>query len=67
MISPILESRGSAGTPLALRLVIRVPLLRWVLSRLLTRFLAIGFRPEHVRTSPVHNGLVGTPPAMGAL
>jgi 2-polyprenyl-6-methoxyphenol hydroxylase-like FAD-dependent oxidoreductase len=67
MISPILASKGSTRIPLPLRLLMRVPVLRRFGPRVLARFLAVGFRPEHVRTSPIHNGLVGTPPAMGAL
>jgi 2-polyprenyl-6-methoxyphenol hydroxylase-like FAD-dependent oxidoreductase len=68
MISPLLESAGAAEfPPRGLRVLLRVPLVGRIGTRLVARALAIGFRPEHVRTPAIHSGLVGTPPAMGAL
>jgi 2-polyprenyl-6-methoxyphenol hydroxylase-like FAD-dependent oxidoreductase len=55
MISPLLESKGSAQLPRAMRVVLGAPVLRRVLPRVLARFMAIGFRNEHVRTAPARD------------
>ena len=52
MISPLLKSKGSAQLPRAMRVALGAPVLRRALPRLLARFMAIGFRSEHVRTAP---------------
>jgi 2-polyprenyl-6-methoxyphenol hydroxylase-like FAD-dependent oxidoreductase len=49
LISPLLESRGAAQLPRPMRLVMRAPFVGRVIGRLVSRFMAIGFRPEHVQ------------------
>ena len=49
MISPLLEQRASATLPRPLRMAFGLPLVR----RLGARFMAIGVRNEHVRTTAV--------------
>jgi 2-polyprenyl-6-methoxyphenol hydroxylase-like FAD-dependent oxidoreductase len=52
MISPLLESSDAATFPRPMRLVLGTPLVGRVIARLLARFMAIGFRNEHVRSAP---------------
>jgi hypothetical protein len=52
MISPLLEARASTGLPRGMRLLAYVPFLGHLVGRVMSRFVAIGFRPEHVRTAP---------------
>jgi 2-polyprenyl-6-methoxyphenol hydroxylase-like FAD-dependent oxidoreductase len=53
MISPLLESSDSAQLPRPMRLVTRAPFVGRAVARLLARFMAIGFRAEHVRSAPI--------------
>jgi 2-polyprenyl-6-methoxyphenol hydroxylase-like FAD-dependent oxidoreductase len=52
MISPLLESANAAKLPLPVRLMMRAPVVGRLVARLLARFMAIGFRNEHVRSAP---------------
>jgi hypothetical protein len=52
MISPLLESSGAAQLPRPARLMLRSPIVGRLVARLLARFMAIGFRSEHVRSAP---------------
>jgi 2-polyprenyl-6-methoxyphenol hydroxylase-like FAD-dependent oxidoreductase len=49
VISRLLESDASAGLPRRVRLVLAAPVLGRLLTRAVSRFVGIGFRPEHVR------------------
>jgi len=49
MISPLLEGRASAELPRGMQTVLRLRFVR----RLMSRFIAIGFRSEHVKTQAV--------------
>jgi 2-polyprenyl-6-methoxyphenol hydroxylase-like FAD-dependent oxidoreductase len=50
MISAVLQSRGSGQLPRGVRMFLRAPLVGKIVPRLVARFMAIGFRNEHVRT-----------------
>jgi hypothetical protein len=52
MISAVLESRGSGRLPPIVRMFLRAPFVGRIVPRLLARFLAVGFRNEHVQTVP---------------
>jgi hypothetical protein len=55
IISAVAEPGRRVGTPRALRLVSRMPLV----LRLFSRFLAIGVRNEHVAAASATTALVG--------
>ena len=48
VIARVLGARKAVGVPLVFRLMGRWPILR----RIPARVMGVGFRPEHVRTSP---------------
>jgi 2-polyprenyl-6-methoxyphenol hydroxylase-like FAD-dependent oxidoreductase len=61
MISPLLESSAEAQLPRPARLIMRAPVVGRLIARLLARFVAIGFRNEHVRSAPLSDVRQTTP------